>query len=278
MTVYLTTHILKTGRGDSIVLELPREDDKLVLGFIDCHEFPVLEEYLRINNLDNPDLVQFIVATHPHYDHIGGLQQLLEKYGDITYMFWDSGYVHTSLTYENLSQYLEEHSDIITWYPRTGLQVLFGRLGVRVLSPPDPIPSGTASDINNSSIVMRLTYGTSKLLFAGDAQFGNWSHCSVSQGEYLDAQVLKVSHHGSKHGTFLEALEAITPKIAVISGINNLDDPNGEFPHPLTQDALRELDVEQIYCTHEHGYITIKSTKTSRHSVYHGDDPDLSNR
>ena len=269
MAAYLMTHILKTGRGDSIVLELPRDDGKLVLGFIDCHEFPVLEDYLEKNKLDNPDEVQFIVATHPHYDHIGGLQALLEKYGDKTYMFWDSGFPHTSLTYENLTKYLEEHPEIITWYPRTGLQVLFGRLGVRVLSPPDPIPTGTASDINNSSIVMRLTYGTSKLLFAGDAQFTNWSFCSVNQQEHLKAQVLKVSHHGSKHGTFLEALESINPRIAVISGINELNDPNGEFPHPLTMDAINELDVEEVYCTHEHGYITIKSTANSRHTVTH---------
>ena len=135
MAIYLKTHILKTGRGDSIVLELPRDDGKLVLGFIDCHEFPVLEEYLEKNELDKPDEVQFIVATHPHYDHIGGLQSLLEKYGDKTYMFWDSGFEHTSLTYENLTEYLEEHSDIITWYPRTGLHVLFGILRSIIKSP-----------------------------------------------------------------------------------------------------------------------------------------------
>ena len=210
-----------TGRGDCIVLELPRADGKLHLGFIDCHQFPVLEEYLEINGLDDPDRVEFVVATHPHYDHIGGLLELMKKFEDKVNMFWESGFLVDSLTYNALTKYLEDHPSINTWYPRTGLHVLFGKLGVRVLSPPDPLPTGTASDINNASIVLRLTYGTSKLLFAGDAQFGNWAHCCVDQGRNLRAQILKVSHHGSKHGTFLESLEEINPKIAVISGIKS---------------------------------------------------------
>ena len=278
MPVYLTTHILNTGRGDCIVLELPRDDGELHLGIIDCHEFPVLDEYLAVNGLDNPDKVEFVVATHPHYDHIGGLLELLKKFEGKIKMFWESGYVVENLTYDALTQYLENHPEINTWYPRTGLQVLFGKLGVRVLAPPDPLPAGTASDINNASIVLRLTYGTTKLLFAGDAQFGNWSHCCVDQGNHLGAQVLKVAHHGSKHGTFLETLEEINPKIAVISGVNRLDDPNGEFPHPLTINAIEDIDVEQVFCTYQHGYITIRSTANSRHKVFLGNDPNLSNR
>ncbi|MGY5872314.1 MAG: MBL fold metallo-hydrolase [Candidatus Thorarchaeota archaeon] len=266
----LKTHILKVGRGDSIIIELPRDDGEKVLGFIDCYDFDITKKYLEDNGLDDPHEVQFVVATHPHYDHIGGLQELLEMFKGKIYMFWDSGFEHTSLTYENLTKYLETHDEIITWYPRTGLQVLFGKLNIRVLSPPDPLPTGTASDINNASIVMRLTYGRSKLLFAGDAQFGNWSHISVDQREHMKAQVLKVSHHGSKHGTFLEALEAIQPRIAVISGINSLTSTTGGFPHKLTIDALKELDVETIRCTHTDGNIVIDSNAAAHHDVLLG--------
>ncbi len=268
----LRTHILNVGRADTIILELPRDDNKKVIGIIDCCDFALTKQYLERKGLDKPDLVQFMVATHPHYDHIGGMQELLEMFvnnGTEVYMFLDSGYEHTSLTYENLMQFLIDHPNIITWYPRTGLQVLFGRLNVRVLSPPEPIPTGTASDCNNASIVLLLTYGSSKLLFAGDAQFTNWSHCCVSQQDFLKAQVLKVSHHGSKHGTFLEALEAINPRIAVVSGENNLNDPNGGFPHPLTVETMNELGVTEVYCTYQHNDIIIESQANARHSVTH---------
>lgn len=269
----LRTHILDVGRGDNIIFELPRDDGLQVLGFIDCCDFATTEQYLIDKGLDNPDLVQFVVATHPHFDHIGGMQDLLEMFennpaGAIpVYMFWDSGYEHTSLTYENLTDYLANNPNIITWYPRTGLHVLFQRLGVRVLSPPDPLPTGTASDCNNASIVVHLTYGSAKLLFAGDAQFANWASCCVDQGNYLGAQVLKISHHGSKHGTFLEALEAVNPRIAVISGENNLNDPVGGFPHPLTVEALTELGVAEIRCTAQHGNIIIESSANAHHDV-----------
>ncbi|MFX1368556.1 MAG: ComEC/Rec2 family competence protein [Promethearchaeota archaeon] len=269
----LRTHILNVGRADSIILELPRDDGATVLGFIDCCDFQMTQQYLIDNGLDTPDLVQFVVATHPHYDHIGGIQELLEMFqnnpaGPIpVYMFWDSGHEHTSLTYENLTEYLANNPGIITWYPRTGLQVLFGRLGIRVLSPPDPLPTGTASDCNNASIVLHLTYGRAKLLFAGDAQFANWASCCVDQPDYLSAQVIKLSHHGSKHGTFLEALEAVNPRIAIISGENSMNPPRGGFPHDLTMEALNELGVSEIRCTYDHGNIVIESRANAQHIV-----------
>jgi beta-lactamase superfamily II metal-dependent hydrolase len=295
LTVYLKTHILPMDRGDGIVLELPREDGELHLGFIDCHYFEVLDEYLRVNGLNDPDGVDFIVVTHPHWDHIGGILPLLEKFQDKLDNYWESGFPperSASLTHDSITRLVENNPHIDFKLPRTGHNVQFGELDVLVLAPPELLPSGTASDINNSSIVMRLTYDKAKLLFAGDAQFGNWAHCFVNQQDHLGATILKVSHHGSKHGTFLEALEAIGPKIAVITGINNLDDKDGKFPHTLTMDAINELNVRHVFCTYnktcdcesddcnhiKDNYITIRSTSNSYHTVYQGPHPDISQR
>ena len=278
----MKTHILKQGRGDCIVLELPYDDGSKHLGIIDCNDFDDLENYLTVNGLANPARVDFIAVTHPHWDHIGGILPLLDMFGDITGNYWERGFIPTTqsvaLEHERITSLVETKANIAFDLPRTGDTHRFGRLDVQILTPPDPLLEGTASDINNSSIMMHMTFGRATLFFAGDAQFGNWAYCYTNQRDYLNARILKVSHHGSKHGTFLEALEYINPKIAVITGINTLDDDKGEFPHKLTQQALDELHVKHILCTHEHGYITIRSNASSSHWISEGDDPDLSVR
>lgn len=281
MTVYLKTHILPQGRGDCIVLELPYDDGRLHLGIIDCHQFEILNEYLTVNGLDDPYDIDFIAVTHPHWDHIGGILPLLQMYKDKVDNYWESGFKpgrEVALTHSSITELVEKTSTIKFDLPRAGDTFKFGSLDIHVLSPPDPLISSTASDINNSSIVLRMKYGTATLLFAGDAQFGNWAHGFVNQQDYLSGRILKVSHHGSKHGTFLEALEKINPKIAVISGINNIDDENGEFPHTLTMDAINALPVEHVLCTNQHGYITIRSTANSWHWISLGKDPDITKR
>ena len=90
----LRTHILEGGRSDSIILELPSADTEHVVGIIDCSSFTRTKKYLVDQNI-HPDRIQFVVATHPHGDHIKGLSKLLEwfKNSDVpVQLFLDSGY------------------------------------------------------------------------------------------------------------------------------------------------------------------------------------------
>jgi competence protein ComEC len=264
----LHTHILSVGRGDSIIIQLPSDDGRTVIGIIDCYIYNKTKDYLEDNGIW-PDEVRFMTATHPHDDHVLGLQRLLGKFAADNIpvgLFIDSGYEFSNTNYVDLMKYLLKHSDTInTVFARSGTTFSLGKVKLRVLSPPSPLIEGTRSDCNNSSVVLSLTYGRSRLMFAADAELPNWAHICTNQRRGMRSQVLKLSHHGSKWGTFFEALDIIKPKYTVISGPDKLSE-DGSFPHPLTKKAL-EYAKTDVYCTAGHGDIHIESKGNATHTV-----------
>lgn len=268
MSELLLTHVLDVGHGDTIILELPDPAGKKVIGVIDCCD--ANQAWTKMCEKKKPDLIHFVVASHPHFDHIKGLKALLEKCKSENVevrMFWDSGYPHTSQTYEDLMDYLEDEN-IPTWYPRAGLSAMFGEVEVHVLAPPDPLLEGTAQDCNNASIVLLVKYKQARLLFAGDAQFSNWAHSNIAQQSWMQAGLLKVAHHGSKHGTFLEVLEVINPTHAIISCKGQPTDEDPDFPHTLTMESLKEFECKDIYYTSVNGDIRIESKTNGDHDIF----------
>ncbi|MCP8322690.1 MAG: MBL fold metallo-hydrolase [Candidatus Methylarchaceae archaeon HK02M2] len=261
----LKVHILDVGHGDTIILEMPKGKKEKIFGVIDCVKFEEkIKKYLEDLGAEK---LAFVVATHPHEDHIGGIQKLLEAYENKVGEFWDSGYPHTSDTYRDLLFYLSEHDEIITEFIDSGNKVRFGKTKLNVLSPPERLLSDSKepTNINNASIVIRVEYGDSKILLSGDAQFGNWAHMRINHWDELKAQALKVAHHGSKHGNFLEALEIVDPVYAIISaGTRDLD----KFPHKFTLNSLREITSKnKIFNTRNVGNIIITSNGTNKLKV-----------
>ena len=247
----LRVHILDVGHGDTIILEMPIGDTDKAYGVIDCIQFEdKTKQYLEDLGVEK---LAFVCANHPHSDHVDGIQQLLETYNGKIGEFWDSGKEHASI--ENLllyldadeyaeTYYLESYEDIIpppVEIIRSGTIIKYGKVRLHILSPPSKLlldSKTEAHNINNASIVIKIEYGDAKILLAGDAQFGNWSHMRINHRDKLRAHVLKVSHHGSKHGNFLEALEIVDPNYAVISaGTRDLSD----FPHEITKEALQHI-------------------------------------
>lgn len=249
-------HILDVGHGDTIILEIPVKQSEKVYGVIDCIKFddvtlPYLEE-LGVNEL------AFVCSTHPHLDHIGDVQKLLEYYTGKVGEYWDSGKEHTSDTYMDLTEYVWDN-DIPTEFVRSGSRVRFGRTNLHIFSPPTKLflDEKESYNINNASIVIMVEHGLSKILLGGDAQFANWANVRVNHRDFLKAHALKLSHHGSKHGNFLECFEAIKPNYAIISaGTRDLT----KFPHQSTIDALHEImDPNRIFITRDRGDIIITS-------------------
>jgi competence protein ComEC len=148
---------------------------------------------------------------------------------------------------------LIEQKDIKTTIARAGQQIVFGsEATIKVLNPPATHLTGTESDIDNNSVVLRLSAGRVSFLLTADieqaAEFG-----LIADRAELKSTVLKVAHHGSDTSTTPEFLAAAAPQIAVIPvGADN------KFGHPdpdVVDRLEKKLGAENIYRTDEQGTI-----------------------
>ena len=239
----LVVTFIDVGQGDSVLIESPSGHKALIDGGgrqenassrLIKKEDPVgksiIVPFLRKKGINELDLV---ILTHPHDDHVAGLPYVLEKIK--VDMVLDSGQPHTSRGYYRFLKLIEQ-KNIPYKLARTG-QIIDLGAGVKgyILHPSQSLISGTASDPNNNSIVMKLDHGKTSFLFMGDAGFEGEARI-LSKGYSLISDVLKVGHHGSMTSTSVKLLESVRPKYAVISvGAKN------KFGHP-SPETLRRLE------------------------------------
>lgn len=241
----LVVSFIDVGQGDSILVEQGEEAMLIDCGPADSQE--QLLDYLEDRNLDTID---YLVLTHPHEDHIGGATAVLETYSVASVYMTDIS--HTTATYENtLDTILEQQ--ITTTLPQVGEQFALGDATVEIIAP-----ITTTSDLNNCSIVLRLTYGDTAFLFTGDAEAQEEADI-LNNGIDIQADVLKVGHHGSNTSTYPDFLEAVAPEVAVIScGENN----DYEHPHQETLDRLYTADVSTFRTDQQGTIVAISDGET----------------
>ncbi|NHJ41431.1 MAG: MBL fold metallo-hydrolase [Asgard group archaeon] len=278
----LTITILDVGDGDSIIVQLP-EINTFEHMVIDCKKSTTTKDWLK--KLGATDLA-LVTATHPHYDHIAGLKSVLTEYQGKVEQFWDSGFRHNSVTWFNLAEYITEVDTNIQFIrPTSGLYTTFNDVNVTVLAPSIALRNRYDSygvNINNASIVLKLEYGGKSVILAGDAQWDSWGKMTEEFPQYvktenpdqhvqidvshkpLKCNVLKVAHHGSKHGTALEPVEVLKPNYAIIP----CADPSSYgFPHEITMKSLEEIGTKVIE-TGKCGNILIEIESDGSLNVY----------
>jgi beta-lactamase superfamily II metal-dependent hydrolase len=229
---------------------------------VDCCSSAKTLDYLQ--KLDATKL-EFVCATHPHYDHIAGIPKLLSTYKGKIREYWDSGFRHTSLTAERIVELIEQDPDIRFMRVTSGMERMINGVNVSVLAPSIWLRNRYDTygiDINNASVLLKLEYKApgsstpSVIVLGGDAQYPSWSKVleeyphfvktenpqqkiqATSSFNPLNCQVLKVSHHGSKHGTALECIEVLDPEYAIVSCSGS---STYGFPHEIALLSIKEM-------------------------------------
>lgn len=232
---HLLVDILDVGQGDAIVL---RAAGKTVLIDAGDRDAPTVE-HLRMLRVTQIDLA---VGTHPHADHIGRMDEVIENFPVLRYMH--NGLRHTTQTYLEVAQAADTH-DVQSIVATTGMTLSLGdAVLVTVLNPSDTPLKGTRSDLNSNSVVLRVDHGEVSFLFTGDAEAPT-EQAMLRRGiEPVD--VLKIAHHGSNHSTTAGFLRATQPSIAVIScgEGNRYDHPGEETVQRLTDSGIWTLRTD----------------------------------
>lgn len=237
----VSVHFLDIGQGDSIFVELPNGECMLIdAGVANKGEF--IESYISESGYNKID---YLVATHPHADHIGSMAYIVRNM-DIGQVYMPNVST-TTKTYEKLLEAIQQK----------GLKIKSAKAGMNIVEESDlrvdilaPVKIDE-DELNNCSIIIKITYGYDSYLFIGDAEKEELDTVSSD----LSADVLKVGHHGSRTSTTEKFLEQVNPKYAVIScGADN----DYGHPHKETIDLLEMLDVK-YYRTDIEGTITITS-------------------
>lgn len=232
---------IDVGQGDSIFLEFPNGKNML----IDAGENYESETVQSFINSKGYFSLDYVVGTHPHTDHIGGLESIIRRYeiGEI----YLPKVVHTSKTYENLLMTINELGYKVN-SAISGMEIINEKgLEVKILSP----KNSNYSELNNYSVVIKIVFGNTSFLFMGDAE-------TVVEDEILDevnADVVKVGHHGSDTSSSEEFVKSVNAKYAVImSGIDNQYD----LPDKAIVDRWKSNGAE-VYNTSENGNVIITS-------------------
>ncbi|MBE7054766.1 MAG: MBL fold metallo-hydrolase [Ruminococcaceae bacterium] len=247
----MRVHFIDVGQGDCAFIELGNGQTML----IDAGNNENGDEIVKyIEDLQYSD-IDYVVATHPHEDHIGGMTEIIENFDiDIFYMPWS---ISTSYTYENMLDTLSEKR-VEVHKAELGRTIFSsGPIEITVLSPEEDTEY---SDLNDASAVVRLQYGETVFLFTGDAgEMIEEDLCDFN----IDSDVLKVGHHGSETSSSEAFIQKVSPEIAIIScGENN------SYGHPdeITLEILKEYDAD-IYRTDESGTIIITADQNKKISV-----------
>lgn len=235
----LDVYFIDVGQADSILIK--NEEHSMLIDAGNNEDGVKLVNYLNELNVNNLD---YVIATHAHEDHIGGMDDIINNF-DVDKFFMPD-VLTTTKTFEDVLDALENNDMTYNTFEENQ-EFSFGDANVKIL-----YVGNDKNDLNDTSIVMKITYYNNSFLFTGDIS------SKVEKkilNKDLKSDVLKVAHHGSDYSSTDEFLDLVDPKYAVISvGKNNI------YKHPAESTLLKLNDRNiKIYRTDTSGTIIMNS-------------------
>jgi len=239
----LKVYFVDVGQGDSIILNKGNESMIIDAG-------PNSSEIKLINFINSLNITKFkyVVGTHVHEDHIGGMEKVISDFEVSKVIFPKT--ISTTKTFNDFIDSVKNKGINLT-SPKVGdVYYLSDDVKIQIVAP----NSEYYDDQNNYSIVLKVTYKNISFLFTGDAE--TLSEKEILQnGIDVSADVLKLGHHGSNSSTSAKFLDKVNPKYAIISvgKDNSYNHPHSEI---ITRLSIRNII---IYRTDILGNILIKT-------------------
>lgn len=238
----INVHFIDVGQGDAILVQVNSKNLLIDSG-------PRDEKEKLIKYLNSVYIPQFdyIIATHPHEDHIGNMDYIISNYKVLN--FYTPKVTTNTVSFENMVESLTRKNLKLKILKANTTTINLGdNTLVEVFSP----NLDTYDNLNNYSPIIKITYGNASFLFTGDAETEIEEEV-ISKYSNLKSDVLKVGHHGSSTSSSLEFLKAVNPKISIISvGKNNT------YGHP-TKETLTKLKDTTLFRTDKNNSIIISS-------------------
>ena len=238
----LKVHYIDVGQADSILVTL--NDYSMLIDAGNNGDGDIVVEYLKKNNISK---LNYLIGTHPHEDHIGGLDDVIYNF-DLETVLMPKAQTNTQTFESVLDSLLAKKQSVTT--PNVGDTYPFDSAEFTIVS----VENENTGNLNESSIVIRLVYGEQSFIFCGDSEIPNEKKM-LSSGLTIESDVIKVGHHGSDTSSSDEFIKAVNPEIAVICvGTDN------KYEHPCqsTLDTLKKYDIT-VYRTDTNGTIIITS-------------------
>lgn len=249
-TDLLEIYGIDVGQGDSTLIRIPGESGyfnllidtgvyakrDVVTGFLDKH---------HVKRLDA------VVATHPHADHMGAMSEVIKGYdiGEFYMPKLPKSKLPTTTSFEKMLDALIDKEKKIT-YLGAGDKIPCENALIDIIGP---VKDKSYKELNDYSVVLKLTYGEKKLVFTGDSQLTAFSDINKAGYSY-SGDLLKIAHHGSGDSTSKSLIKAVNPQIALIyCGLDN------DYGHP-DPDTVKLLEKAgcKIMRTDKEGNISIK--------------------
>ena len=226
----MIVHYIDVGQGDCILIQVNNKN--LLIDSGPSSSRKDLLDYLEKLNIKKFD---YIIATHPHEDHIGNMDTIIKRYSIGS--FYSPKVISSSTTFENMISALVDKNLKVNVLKKGFKGIDLGEnVKFQVFSPAENLFS---DNLNDYSPIIKITFLNNSFLFTGDAEIST-EESVLSENNNLNCDILKVGHHGSSTSTSSNFLTSVNPSVAIISvGKNN------SYGHP-TSELLSLLDYFNI--------------------------------